>query len=142
MSTVLAQLLLAALFGGMLIFSTLFTPLVFTQLPTEAAGPFIRKVFAWYYLWVLGFAGLAAITLYAAGHGGWPVGLAVAIAVLAAVARWPLMRHINALRDRRLAGDEAAGRGFDRMHRMSVVINMAQMLAAAVAIGLVAGGYA
>ena len=137
MSSVLAQWLLAALFGGMLIFSLLFAPLVFTQLPAETAGPFIRKVFPWYYLWVLTFALLAAIALYAAGHGGWPVALTAAIAVAAACARWPLMQRINALRDRHLAGDAAAGRSFDRLHRLSVVVNLAQMLTAAWVIWLV-----
>ena len=141
MTAALALLLLAALFGGMLVFSTLFAPLVFTQLPVETAGPFIRKVFPWYYLWVLAFGALASVSLYAAGSGGWPVGLTAAIAVAAVCTRWPLMRRINALRDRHLAGDAAAGRRFDRLHRLSVVVNLAQMVAAAVAIVLVAVGH-
>jgi len=36
--------------GGMTFFSTVMAPFVFTKLPLETAGPFIRAVFSWYYL--------------------------------------------------------------------------------------------
>jgi hypothetical protein len=58
--------------------------------------------------------------------------------VLAAVAggfvyaRQVLMPRINALRDRELAGEAAAGARFQRLHGLSVWINGAQVLAAAV----------
>jgi hypothetical protein len=38
-----------------------------------------------------------------------------------------LVPKINALRDRQLAGDEAAGRAFDRAHRLSVGVNFVQL---------------
>jgi hypothetical protein len=44
-----ALVLVAALFGGMLFFMVLFTPLVFRKLPEGAAGPFLRDVFPVYY---------------------------------------------------------------------------------------------
>jgi hypothetical protein len=49
----LTTLALGGLFGGILAFSALFAPLVFTKLPMEHAGPFIRAVFPWYYLYVI-----------------------------------------------------------------------------------------
>ena len=137
MTAYFTDLLLASMFGGMLIFSLLFAPLVFTKLPGAVAGRFIRAVFPWYYLWVLGFGALSTLALCIAGAGGLSIGLAAAIAVAAALARWPLMRRINALRDRQLAGDSAAGRGFDWLHRLSVAINLVQLLAAAALIGIV-----
>lgn len=140
MMPALTQLLLAAMFGGMLIFSLLFAPLVFTKLAPETAGRFIRAVFPWYYAWVLLFSALAAGALWLLGAGTAQVALAAAIAAGAVVSRWPLMSHINALRDRQLAGDAAAGRSFDRMHRLSVVINLAQLVAAAALVGLLAAG--
>jgi len=129
LSAVIA-LLLAALLGGMLLFSALLAPLVFTQLPAEVAGRFIRAVFPWYYLWVAGFAALAAAGLAVDGRGAQAIGLAVAVALSAAWTRWRLMPSINALRDRQLAGDAAAGQAFERRHRLSVAINALQLLAA------------
>ena len=41
---------LALTFGGMTFFSAIVAPLVFTKLPLEIAGAFIRQIFPWYYL--------------------------------------------------------------------------------------------
>ena len=140
MTTAITQLLLAAMFGGMLIFSVMFAPLVFTQLPAAVAGRFIRAVFPWYYLWVALLAAVSAAVLYATHASAVSTGLAAAIAVTAAVARWPLMTRINRLRDRQLAGEASAGRVFDLLHRLSVTINLAQLVAAAALIWIVASG--
>jgi hypothetical protein len=45
-----AGLTLALAFGGMTFFSAVMAPLVFTKLPFDTAGAFIRQVFPWYYL--------------------------------------------------------------------------------------------
>ncbi|MGF1503299.1 MAG: DUF4149 domain-containing protein [Paracoccaceae bacterium] len=129
MLDVLALFAAAILFGGMVTFSFLFAPLVFTQLPAETAGRFIRGVFPWYYLFVLGLAGIGA-ALLAAGD---PVAALVMAAVAAGgvVARQGLMPAINRARDRQLAGDPGAGRRFDRLHKGSVVLNLLQIVAAA-----------
>lgn len=138
MTTAITQLVLAAMFGGMLIFSVLFAPLVFTQLPPAEAGRFIRAVFPWYYLWVSLLAAIAAAVLWAAHATPLVVSIAAAIAVTAVLARWPLMTRINRLRDRQLAGEAGAGRPFALLHRLSVAINLAQLVGAAALIWMVA----
>lgn len=123
-------LLTAALFGGMLFFSALVAPLVFTRLEAATAAAFIRALFPWYYLMIIIAGGLAAVVLLALR----PAEAAVlAIVALAAVyARQGLMPRINRARDRSQAGDGAASPQFDRLHRCSVWLNAAQLLAAAV----------
>ncbi|MEL6678748.1 MAG: DUF4149 domain-containing protein [Pseudomonadota bacterium] len=114
---------LAVLFGGMVGFSFLFSPLVFIKLPIETAGPFIRQVFPSYFAAILALFALIAVLA-----ANWIAGL---MAVLAALNLWVLMPRINALRDRQLAGDAAAKAQFDLLHRGSVVINFVQIAAAA-----------
>lgn len=119
-------------FGGMVFFSAVFSPLVFIKLPAETAGPFIRQVFPWYFAavaLVLGVAGLAIL----AGSAFWGTVL-IAMAALGVANREVLMPRINSLRDRQLAGDQAAGRSFDRLHKASVIINLIQMIAAGAAL--------
>lgn len=137
MIDLLAIFATAILLGGMVGFSFLFAPLVFLKLPAETAGPFIRSVFPWYYLFVLGAASLAAL---AAAVVDPAVGFAMAgVAVLGLLAREVLMPAINRARDRHLGGEAAAGRRFERLHRSSVAINFAQMAAAAWALAALAG---
>ena len=113
---------LALLFGGMVMFSFVFSPLVFIKLPIEVAGPFIRQVFPWYFAVVAGLFGIAALT-------GMNV-LAAIMCALGLLNLFALMPAINRLRDRQLAGDASAKRRFDLLHRGSVAINFVQMIAA------------
>jgi hypothetical protein len=123
-----AGLATALLAGGMVFFAAVFAPLVFVKLPIETAGGFIRQVFPVYYLAGAATALLGGLLALAAR----PVDGAVLLAVAAGfvVARQGLMPRINALRDRELAGDAAAGRAFQRWHRASVFLNAVQLLAA------------
>ena len=124
-----ALLSLTLLLGGMAFFAAAVAPLVFTRLPPGQAGRFIRQVFPVYYLWVLGTAAAAAVALLPLRP--WD---ALAAALIAAVTWWlrqRLMPRINALSDAaRAGGDAAAGAGFARAHRLSVIANAVQMLAA------------
>jgi hypothetical protein len=119
----------ALLFGGMAFFAAVVAPVTFTRLPPEMAGRFVRGLFPVYYLWVMGTAAAGAVALL-------PLRVADAL-VLAAIAastawlRQSLMPRINALSDAAQAGDAAAQAGFDRAHRLSVVVNLVQMAAAA-----------
>ena len=125
-----AVLAAAAVFGGMLFFAFVMAPLIFTKLPGEVAARFIRQVFPVYYL-AMGAASALAALLAALGH---PVEAAV-LAVVAAgflAARQALVPRINALRDAHLAGDGAAGPRFERLHRVGVWLNGAQLVAVAV----------
>ncbi len=126
----------ATLFGGMAAFSFLFAPLVFAKLPAETAGAFIRAVFPWYYLFVLGVAAVAAAALALAEP--WPAAAMAGVAIAGVVARQILMPAINAARDRDLRGDARAGRRFAWLHRGSVVINLVQMAAAGWALAALA----
>ena len=126
----LTTLSLGALFGGIVAFSVLFAPLVFTQLPIEVAGKFIRAVFPWYYLYVIVFGFLSAIFAGLAGAGIATLLPAALVGLASVYTRQVLMIQINTLRDRELAGDKAAGKAFNTKHRLSVVINFVQLLVA------------
>ncbi len=120
----IAALALAAMVGGMLFFGAVMAPLVFTKLPPDVAGAFIRAAFPRYYGFVTACAAVAAAALLL--RGAWAG--ALASAVLAAVTLWlwtGLMPHLEKLR---LAGDKTA---FARGHRLSVWVNGFELLAAA-----------
>ncbi|MFT8243291.1 DUF4149 domain-containing protein [Roseomonas sp. BN140053] len=65
----MAAAMVAALFatalmlGGMVYFAAGVAPLVFTRLPPEHAGRFIRQVFPNYYLYVLATAAASGVAL-------------------------------------------------------------------------------
>jgi hypothetical protein len=120
----------ALLFGGMAFFAACVAPVAFGRLPPEWAGRFIRGIFPVYYLWVFGTAAAAAVALLP-----WRPLDAGALALVAGLAAWlrqGLMPRINTLSDAAQAGDAAAKAGFDRAHRLSVRLNIVQMLVALV----------
>lgn len=124
-----AYFAVALLLGGMVFFAAVVAPLVFTRLPPEHAGRFIRALFPFYYLYVFATATVSAIAL--AGSDPVAAGL---LAIVAAVTLWlrqGLMGRINRLSDNARAGDKQAQVQFDRAHRLSVIVNMAQLLAVA-----------
>ena len=63
LATLAALFATALMLGGMVYFALGLAPLVFTRLPPEQAGRFIRQVFPVYYLYVLGTAAAAAVAL-------------------------------------------------------------------------------
>ncbi len=118
------------LFGGMAFFAACVAPVAFSRLPPEWAGRFIRAMFPLYYLWVIGTAAAGAVALLPLRPFD-----AAALAMVAGLAVWlrqGQMPRINALSDAAQAGDAAAKAGFDRAHRLSVRLNVAQMLVALV----------
>jgi hypothetical protein len=130
---------LALTFGGMTFFSAVMAPLVFTKLPLDTAGAFIREVFPWYYL-AMGATTLAALLALLPGIGaglGWAAALCALALAGFVVARQVLMPRINQARDAQLAGEAGAGRRFGRLHGMSVLINGAQWLAVLAALWMV-----
>lgn len=127
--SILALLLTATLFGGMVFFSFGFAPVLFAQLPSERVRPLLRGTFPYYYLAVIVTAGLAApVSLFVNALAG---GLLAAICLSTIYARQLLMGQINAATDR---GDEAS---FKRLHGLSVVIQLIQIGAAAWALVLI-----
>lgn len=139
MTNLIAGLALALTFGGMTFFSAVMAPLVFTKLPAETAGAFIRAVFPWYYL-TLGATTLVALLALLPGIAGsttWEAVLTAGVLVGFLYARQVLMPRINAARDAGLAGDPNAGRRFGRLHRASVAVNGVQWLAILLVLAMV-----
>ena len=125
---VIGLVAVATLFGSMAFFSFVVAPLVFVKLDGASAGRFLRGIFPWYFL-VVGLLSLLALASLAALRPleAFALGL---VALGAVVSRQGLMPRINRHRDRMLEGDLEAETRFNRLHRLSVWINGAQLLAA------------
>ena len=123
----LALYVVAATLGAMVFFAAGVAPTVFQALPIEQAGLFLRKFFPRYYLALFLGSGVAGFLWISSAP------LAASICWLIALStlwvRQRLVPHINQLRDAELAGDAAAGARFATLHRVSVIINMVQLLA-------------
>lgn len=123
---IVALLLLAALFGGMLAFMAVFTPLVFARLPAETAGRFIRAVFPVYYRVCGILALLAALPLVPAhaymGEIATLVLVAGGFVTANAVLRPAAERAREGGRDAR----------FRLLHRASVLLHLIQFTAVAI----------
>lgn len=115
-----ALVLVAALFGGMLFFMAVFTPLVFRKLPEDAAPPFLRAVFPIYYRVCGVLALLAALPLVPAQAYPSEIVVMVLVAAGFVVANTVLRPAIDRARD---ATNE--GR-FRILHRTSVVLHLIQ----------------
>jgi hypothetical protein len=114
---------MALVLGGMFFFAAIMTPLVFTKLPPEISGPFIRQAFPVYSQAMAGMTLVAAITI-------WNYSLSLNLAVVFIFFIWGwlwLMPKINYYRDEQLRGNEKASKSFNLLHRISVVINLGQM---------------
>ncbi len=130
-ASVVFLLSLAALFGGMMFFPTVVAPRVFKVLDQESAGRFLRALFPAYYAFMIVTSALAGIAALILSPSIFLVhGLALfAVAVSTLAVRQILVPRINHWRDQSLAGDQAAEKRFNSSHRLSVVINMIQLLA-------------
>ena len=122
-----ALYVVAATLGAMLFFAVGVAPTVFQALPIEQAALFLRKLFPRYYLALIMGSGVAGCLWIKSAP------LAAAVCWLIALStlwiRQSLVPRINQLRDAEIAGDAAAGTRFATLHRMSVIINMVQLLA-------------
>jgi hypothetical protein len=123
---VAALVLIAALFGGMLAFMTVFTPLVFARLPQEAAGPFLRAVFPVYYR-VCGILSLVAVLPLAPARAYLPEVVTLVLVAAGFVAANTALRP--AAERARDAGRD--GR-FRLLHRASVLLHLVQFAAVTV----------
>ncbi len=118
---IVALLALAALAGGMTFFGAVVALLVFRTLEPPNSGRFIRAIFPHYYRFGFVAAALAALSLVPIAP--W---CAAVLALVALTTLWlwlSLMPRINRLRD---VGEE---RAFARAHRLSVLVNQAELLA-------------
>jgi hypothetical protein len=123
---ILALLLSGGLFGSMLFFAVVTAPTVFKALPEDQAGRFLRELFPRYYTWGMIVSFLAAVACVFLDR--MDLVLTTLVFVLFVLARQVLMPRINTSRDAALAGDKAAARRFLRLHGLSVLINLVQMI--------------
>lgn len=126
MQTALALIALYALsllLGGMVFFAAVTTPVAFKRLEREQARHYIRGVFPIYYLWVLVTSAIAAAALFPLDRGA-----SIVMAVCAALAIWMRQGVMLRIRAADEAGDQAT---FRKLHRLSVIVNLLQMAAAA-----------
>ena len=117
----------ATLFGSMVFFSCVIAPLIFIELDAVTAGRFIRRVFPSYYV-VVAVLSLIATLSFAATL---PIDAVIMGLVFAGayISRQILMPRINRRRDAMVQDDVAAEVSFHRLHRLSVLINVAQIIA-------------
>jgi hypothetical protein len=114
--TILALLMTALLFGGLVLYSFGFAAFLFTAWPANMAGPTIRRAFPHFYLFVIVTAAIAAGLV-------WPGDLfsAALLAFIAASTiptRQLLMPAINN------ATDTGAKAHFKWLHGVSVIITL------------------
>ena len=125
-----ANVLVLMLLGAMLFFPSVVAPVVFTSLPEAQAGAFLRSMFPRYYSFMIALSLIAALLFLVAtdesAEQAAMVCLFVGVSTLW-VRQW-LLPRINAARDAQLAGDAEAGRRFDRDHKLSVGINLLQLV--------------
>lgn len=119
---IVALLLTAALFGGMVLFSAGFAGFLFAVLPPDTAGASIRRAFPVFYLLVIGTASVAALTVWPSNTGS-ALWLAL-IAVTTVPTRQLLMPAINDANDR---GDK---RMFGILHGLSVLVTLLHIVVA------------
>lgn len=111
-----ALLATALLFGGTVLYSFGFAAFLFNALPTEIAGPTLRRAFPYFYLFVISTALAAAALLYRTD----PVasGLMLVIAATTLPTRQLLVPAINRATD---AGPKSQ---FKLLHGLSVIITL------------------
>lgn len=120
----------AALFGGMLMFSLVVAPRVHQRLPRETASELLHGLFPWYY----GYCGALALVL--AATAWWTDALWVFVFSLPVLAGFAfagayLLPALNRAQEYRDEDPLAADR-FTRLHRTSMLINLAQMILLAI----------
>ena len=129
---ILAILMTAVLFGGMVLYSFGFAAFLFTALPADVAGPTIRRAFPMFYIFVLGTAAVAAALL-------WPADpLAAGLLALIAATVLPTWQILMPAINR--ATDIGAKDRFKVLHGLSVVITLVHIALAGYVLTRFAGG--
>jgi len=123
------------LLGAMLFFSFALTPMVFIKLEAAVAATFVRALFPLYYLIIIVLGAAAALTL-AVAERPIPASLMALTAAFAVMTRQLLIPRLDALRPLKEANDETATRQFKALHRFSVIVNVAQMIAVAAVLSI------
>lgn len=120
----IALLLTAMLLGGMSLFAFGFAIFMLKNLPTDIARSLIRKAFPPYYVLVIVVSALAGLASFPTDRLSGTLLAAVCGATV--IARQLVMPAVNAATDR---GDR---RDFGILHGVSVLIQIAQIIATAI----------
>jgi hypothetical protein len=120
----IALLLTAILLGGMSLFAFGFAIFALRNLPTDVARSLIRKAFPPYYLLVIVISALTGMA--ALPNDRLSATLLAAICGATVIARQVVMPAVNAATDR---GDRGS---FGILHGVSVLIQIAQIIATAI----------
>ena len=125
-----ANALVLMLLGAMMFFPSVVAPVVFTSLPEAQAGAFLRSMFPRYYAFMIALSLISGLLLLVADGGSayQPAIVCLFVSVSTLWVRQWLLPRINASRDAQLSGDTEAGRRFDRDHKLSVGINLLQLV--------------
>ena len=115
----ISLLLVAFLFGGMLLFSLGFGTLAFKFLDVPIARQFIRNTFPFFYLYVFSVAIIASLTLVFKNFDAFLLVFIIAITTIPT--GLILMPAIN------LASDNKHKRKFVLLHTLSVLITLAHI---------------
>ena len=126
----IANALVLMLLGAMLFFPSVVAPVVFTSLPEAHAGAFLRSMFPRYYAFIIALSLIGAL-LFLVANDESALQAAIVCLFVGASTLWVrqrLLPRINTARDAQLAGDAEAGGRFDRYHKLSVGINLLQLV--------------
>ncbi len=134
---VFAVTVTGALLGSMVFFAAIVAPAAFRLLPDDIRPRYLGGIFPRYYLWGAIVAALAAVASFPVST---TAAVTLALVALAFVGvRQLLLPPINRAREGRAAGEAEAATQFARLHRISVLINLTQMIALAAAVVALAG---
>ena len=121
-----ALLLVATLFGGMVLYSFGFAAMLFKIMPVPEARKTLRGAFPFYYLFTIVVALLACAMTFAVDTIG-AVLLGI-VGVISIYARQILMGQINRASDDDAARKEGAKRRFDLLHGISISLQLFQIV--------------
>jgi hypothetical protein len=119
-----SHLVVALLFGGMLLFSASFAAFLFRYLPAEDARMLIRKAFPPFYLFVIVSSGLAMVLSWRSDS--FSAASMASVMVTTVAARQLLMPAINR------ATDSGSRKRFLWLHGFSVLLTLGHIVLAAV----------
>src|SRR5690606_13126208 len=125
---VLALFATALLLGAMMFFSFIVLPVAHRKLEPLAARRFVRAIFPVYYKVIAALGAVATVCLVIVDDRLLAAAMAF-VAVLAAFVDLGLRPRIYSLQDATQWGEDDARPVFRRLHRLSVLINLAQILA-------------
>jgi len=125
----------AILLGTMLFFSFVVTPVAFKALEGDNVSKYLRALFPLYYLVIIMCGAVGALALASNAHPV-PASLLAVVAGFALLMRQFVLPRLDALRTGRAAGEAVATRQFKRLHGLSMVVNLAQIVAVAAALSI------